>query len=75
MYVFAGLLKVCTLRLHQGANIIYAVLYELHSFLQPVGALNPTRLDKILDRYENFDDPVIPQFHYGSHYSSAGTVR
>ena len=44
-------------------------------FVQPVGALNPTRLDKILDRYESFDDPVIPQFHYGSHYSSAGTVR
>jgi hypothetical protein len=25
-------------------------------------------------RYENWDDPDIPQFHYGSHYSSAGTV-
>ncbi|CAM6090221.1 unnamed protein product [Calypogeia fissa] len=41
---------------------------------KPVGALNPDRLEKFLERYENFDDPVIPKFHYGSHYSSAGTV-
>lgn len=42
--------------------------------MQPVGALSPTRLEKILQRFENFDDPLIPKFHYGSHYSSAGTV-
>ena len=41
---------------------------------KPVGALNPTRLEKFLERYESFEDPVIPRFHYGSHYSSAGTV-
>ncbi|BBN15012.1 hypothetical protein MPTK1_6g16270 [Marchantia polymorpha subsp. ruderalis] len=41
---------------------------------KPVGALNPSRLEKFLERYDNFDDPVIPKFHYGSHYSSAGTV-
>ncbi|KAL2621191.1 hypothetical protein R1flu_001396 [Riccia fluitans] len=41
---------------------------------KPIGALNTTRLEKFLERYENFDDPVIPKFHYGSHYSSAGTV-
>jgi hypothetical protein len=41
---------------------------------KPVGALNPKRLEKFLERYDNFDDPVIPKFHYGSHYSSAGTV-
>lgn len=44
------------------------------SVMQPVGALSPTRLEKILQRFENFDDPFIPKFHYGSHYSSAGTV-
>lgn len=42
--------------------------------LQPVGALNPERLKKFQERYSSFDDPVIPKFHYGSHYSSAGTV-
>ncbi|KAK7390089.1 hypothetical protein VNO78_25388 [Psophocarpus tetragonolobus] len=41
---------------------------------KPVGALNPDRLKKFQERYTNFDDPVIPKFHYGSHYSSAGTV-
>lgn len=43
-------------------------------YVQPVGALNPDRLRKFQERYSSFDDPVIPKFHYGSHYSSAGTV-
>lgn len=41
---------------------------------KPVGALNPDRLTKFQERYSSFDDPIIPKFHYGSHYSSAGTV-
>ena len=41
---------------------------------KPIGALNPTRLERIKERYEFFDDPEIPKFHYGSHYSSSGTV-
>ncbi|XP_075672033.1 BEACH domain-containing protein C2 isoform X2 [Castanea sativa] len=41
---------------------------------KPVGALNPDRLKKFQERYSSFEDPVIPKFHYGSHYSSAGTV-
>lgn len=27
-----------------------------------------------LIRYESWDDPEVPKFHYGSHYSSAGIV-
>ncbi|GAV85295.1 WD40 domain-containing protein/Beach domain-containing protein/DUF1088 domain-containing protein [Cephalotus follicularis] len=41
---------------------------------KPVGALNLERLTKFQERYSSFDDPLIPKFHYGSHYSSAGTV-
>ncbi|KAK8487058.1 hypothetical protein V6N11_046184 [Hibiscus sabdariffa] len=41
---------------------------------KPVGALNPDRLKKFQERYANFNDPVIPKFHYDSHYSSAGSV-
>ncbi|XP_038973687.1 BEACH domain-containing protein C2-like isoform X2 [Phoenix dactylifera] len=41
---------------------------------KPIGALNPDRLMKFQERYSSFEDPVIPKFHYGSHYSSAGTV-
>lgn len=42
--------------------------------LQPIGALNSERLRKFQERYSSFEDPVIPKFHYGSHYSTAGTV-
>lgn len=41
---------------------------------KPVGALNPTRLEMFIARYESFVDPDIPSFHYGSHYSSSGIV-
>lgn len=41
---------------------------------KPVGALNEERLQKFQERYLSFDDPLIPKFHYGSHYSTAGTV-
>ncbi|KAK8968854.1 hypothetical protein KSP40_PGU000334 [Platanthera guangdongensis] len=40
---------------------------------KPIGALNPDRLKKFQERYSSFDDPIIPKFHYGSHYSSAKT--
>jgi hypothetical protein len=41
---------------------------------KPIGALNPVRLQRILERFEGFDDPLIPKFHYGTHYSSMGSV-
>ncbi|GAM17220.1 hypothetical protein SAMD00019534_003950 [Acytostelium subglobosum LB1] len=41
---------------------------------KPVGALDPDRLKVFRERYDTFDDPVIPKFYYGSHYSSAGIV-
>jgi hypothetical protein len=40
----------------------------------PIGALNPTRLEEFLERYQTFDDDTVPKFMYGSHYSSAGVV-
>ena len=41
---------------------------------KPVGALNPERAARFRERYAGWDDPAVPPFHYGSHYSSAGTV-
>ncbi|XP_044420246.1 BEACH domain-containing protein C2 isoform X2 [Triticum aestivum] len=41
---------------------------------KPIGALNPARLKKFQDYYSSFKDPIIPNCHYGSHYSSPGTV-
>jgi hypothetical protein len=40
----------------------------------PVGALDADRFAKFQERFENFIDDQIPPFHYGSHYSSAGTT-
>lgn len=40
----------------------------------PVGALDADRFSKFQERFENFIDDQIPPFHYGSHYSSAGTT-
>jgi len=42
---------------------------------KPMGALNTDRLEEFIDRFQTFQDAVIPPFMYGSHYStSAGVV-
>ena len=41
---------------------------------KPMGALNPDRLSQFIERFNAFDDPTIPKFHYGSHYSNVGIV-
>lgn len=37
---------------------------------KPIGALNPSRKEFFQDRYETWDVPGIPPFHYGTHYST-----
>ncbi|KAH7332120.1 hypothetical protein KP509_20G069100 [Ceratopteris richardii] len=41
---------------------------------KPVGALDEKRFEVFKERFENFSDPDIPSFYYGSHYSSMGIV-
>lgn len=41
---------------------------------KPVGALNQNRRDYFQERYDNWDIPGIPPFHYGTHYSTAAFV-
>ena len=42
---------------------------------KPIGALNEQRLEELLERFNSFEDPTMPPFMYGSHYStSAGVV-
>ena len=41
---------------------------------KPMGSLSEHRLEQYLERYESFDDPAIPKFMYGSHYSTAAGV-
>lgn len=38
---------------------------------KPMGALNPDRLEKLKERYDEMCDP---KFLYGSHYSAPGLV-
>ena len=40
----------------------------------PIGAINPDRRAFFIERYQSFNDPEIPSFHYGTHYSSSATV-
>src|SRR5690606_7722905 len=37
---------------------------------KPIGALNPTRLEHFEVIFEENDDPLIPKFYYGTHYSN-----
>jgi len=42
---------------------------------KPMGALTFDRLEEGRERYRTFEDPHIPKFHWGSHYSTkAGCV-
>ena len=42
---------------------------------KPIGALNASRLEMLLERYHDWDETEdIPAFLYGSHYSNIGSV-
>eukprot|EP00004_Rigifila_ramosa_P008171 TRINITY_DN1935_c0_g1_i6.p1 TRINITY_DN1935_c0_g1~~TRINITY_DN1935_c0_g1_i6.p1 ORF type:complete len:1836 (-),score=377.69 TRINITY_DN1935_c0_g1_i6:25-5445(-) len=41
---------------------------------KPMGAQTQKRMEVFLERYESWDDPAVPKFHYGTHYSSAAIV-
>ncbi|XP_074576461.1 protein SPIRRIG-like isoform X2 [Curcuma longa] len=41
---------------------------------KPMGCQTAEGVEEFRKRYESWDDPDVPKFHYGSHYSSAGIV-
>ncbi|GMI73991.1 SPIRRIG, Beach-Domain Homolog A1 [Hibiscus trionum] len=41
---------------------------------KPMGCQTLEGEQEFKKRYEGWDDPEVPKFHYGSHYSSAGIV-
>ncbi|XP_013629649.1 PREDICTED: BEACH domain-containing protein lvsA-like [Brassica oleracea var. oleracea] len=43
-------------------------------FDKPMGCQTPEGEEEFRKRYDSWDDPEVPKFHYGSHYSSAGIV-
>lgn len=43
-------------------------------FSRPVGIQNHALEENVRLRYEEFDDPTLGKFHFGSHYSNAAGV-
>jgi hypothetical protein len=41
---------------------------------KPMGAQNQKRLEEFQKRYKEWDDDVLPAFHFGTHYMVAGIV-
>lgn len=41
---------------------------------KPMGCQTEEGEEEFCKRYDSWDDPDVPKFHYGSHYSSAGIV-
>lgn len=41
---------------------------------KPMGCQTTEGEEEFKKRYESWEDPEVPKFHYGSHYSSAGIV-
>ncbi|XP_047092540.1 protein SPIRRIG [Lolium rigidum] len=41
---------------------------------KPMGCQTEGGEEEFRKRYDSWDDPDVPKFHYGSHYSSAGIV-
>lgn len=50
-------------------------LSDFHTmFLQPMGAVNPSRLRQFEERFDSFEDDSLPPFYYGTHYSTMAFV-
>jgi len=43
-------------------------------FSKPVGLQNPVVEERVRERYEEYEDPTMGRFHFGSHYSNAAGV-
>ncbi|XP_029462161.1 neurobeachin-like protein 1 isoform X2 [Rhinatrema bivittatum] len=41
---------------------------------KPIGVVNEKNASAVKEKFENFEDPVIDKFHYGTHYSNAAGV-
>lgn len=63
------------LRDYSAPEVKLAAAKTYRNLGKPVGALHHSRLQEFRKRYRSWNDPSIPPFMYGSHYSTAvGTV-
>ena len=60
---------------YQGTKLDLSDPDNFRNLSLPMGALDADRLAQFQENYDTLDDPLIPKFFYGSHYSTmAGVV-
>ncbi|XP_038716795.1 protein SPIRRIG isoform X1 [Tripterygium wilfordii] len=59
---------------YESENLDFSDPKSFRKLDKPMGCQTPEGEEEFRKRYESWDDPEVPKFHYGSHYSSAGIV-
>lgn len=59
---------------YESENLNLSDPQTFRSLDKPMGCQTAEGEEEFRKRYESWDDPEVPKFHYGSHYSSAGIV-
>ncbi|KAL3328516.1 hypothetical protein AABB24_035913 [Solanum stoloniferum] len=59
---------------YESENLNFSDPQTFRNLDKPMGCQTAEGEEEFRKRYESWDDPEVPKFHYGSHYSSAGIV-
>lgn len=59
---------------YESENLNFSDPKTFRKLDKPMGCQTLEGEEEFRKRYESWDDPEVPKFHYGSHYSSAGIV-
>ncbi|CAK7346518.1 unnamed protein product [Dovyalis caffra] len=59
---------------YESENLDFSNPKSFRKLEKPMGCQTLEGEEEFKKRYETWDDPEVPKFHYGSHYSSAGIV-
>ncbi|CAK9143767.1 unnamed protein product [Ilex paraguariensis] len=59
---------------YESENLDFSDPKTFRKLDKPMGCQTQEGEEEFKKRYESWDDPEVPKFHYGSHYSSAGIV-
>ncbi|CAA2996784.1 BEACH domain-containing protein lvsA [Olea europaea subsp. europaea] len=59
---------------YESENLDFSDPKTFRNLGKPMGCQTSDGEEEFRKRYESWDDPEVPKFHYGSHYSSAGIV-
>ncbi|KAL7151485.1 hypothetical protein ABFS83_04G034300 [Erythranthe nasuta] len=59
---------------YESENLDFSNSKTFRKLEKPMGCQTLEGEEEFRKRYESWDDPEVPKFHYGSHYSSAGIV-